>query len=83
MTYLEHQHTAIWAVIDDIAARREISTSRLAIQSGYDPTAFNRSKRTKGEELRWPTTEAIAKVLQVGRLSYADFGAMVDEKMGR
>ena len=81
--HLRHQHEAVWAAIDEIAARREISASRLSIQSGHDATAFNKSKRTKGDELRWPSVETIAKVLMLAQMNFAEFGALVDEKMGR
>lgn len=81
--HLRRQHTAIWAVIDHIAADREVSASALAKASGYDATTFNKSKRFKGEELRWPSSEAISRVLLIGRLSFAEFGAKVDERMSR
>jgi hypothetical protein len=81
-SHVRHQHAAIWAAIDDIAASRAMSPSRLSILSGCDPTAFNPSKRVKGEELRWPSMETIAKVLALAEITYAEFGALVDKKMG-
>jgi hypothetical protein len=80
---LRRQHAAVWAAIEEIAARREISMSRLAIQSGHDKTAFNPSKRSKAGGLRFPTMETIARVLALHQLTYEQFGTMVDEKMGR
>ncbi|MDW6020641.1 hypothetical protein SAZ10_02570 [Mesorhizobium sp. BAC0120] len=79
---VRHQHAAIWAAIDQIAASRRISASRLSILAGRDPTAFNPSKRVKGEELRWPSTETIAKVLALAEMTYSEFGTLVDENMG-
>jgi len=80
---LQWHHAAIWAAIDEIAARNGISASRLSILSGGDSTAFNPSKRIKDGEYRWPSTETIAKVLAFAELSYAEFGALIDEKAGR
>ncbi len=66
-------HSQIWAAIDALAAREGLTASSLARRSGLDPTTFNRSKRQNSEgQLRWPSTESIAKVL-------AATGAGVDE----
>jgi phage repressor protein C with HTH and peptisase S24 domain len=78
---LRRHHLAIWAAIDEIAARRGISTSRLAILSGGDSTAFNPSKRVKDGRCRWPSTERVAMVLTFAGMSHAEFGAIIDEKM--
>lgn len=79
---INRHHAAVWAAIDEVAARRGISTSRLSILSGGDSTAFNLSKRFKGGRCRWPSTERIAMVLSFAKMSYGEFGAIVDEKMG-
>ena len=66
-------HSQIWAAIDALAAREGLTPSSLARLAGLDPTTFNRSKRQNSEaQLRWPSTESIAKVL-------AATGASVDE----
>lgn len=66
-------HSQIWAAIDALAIREGLTPSSLAKLAGLDPTTFNRSKRQKSEgQLRWPSTESIAKVL-------AATGAGVDE----
>jgi hypothetical protein len=85
MTEMDWQNEAVWKAIDAIAAVRGISTSRLAIISGHNSTAFNKSKRVNKHsgEMRWPTMEAIAKVLRAANMTYAEFGALVDDKMGR
>ncbi|MBB5753371.1 S24 family peptidase [Prosthecomicrobium pneumaticum] len=58
-------HEQIWAAIDRLAARHEMSASGLAKRAGLDPTTFNRSKRFAGDgRPRWPSTESIAKVLE-------------------
>jgi phage repressor protein C with HTH and peptisase S24 domain len=58
-------HARIWAAIDELASRHELSPSGLARRAGLDPTTFNRSKRVAADgRPRWPSTESIAKVLQ-------------------
>lgn len=57
-------HSALWAAIDDLAHRHDMSASGLARLAGLDPTAFNKSKRIgKDDRKRWPSTESIAKLL--------------------
>lgn len=59
-------HAGIWAAIDRLAARHGLSASGLARRAGLDPTTFNRSKRIAADgRPRWPSTESIAKVLEV------------------
>lgn len=66
-------HSQIWAAIDALAVREGLTPSSLAKRAGLDPTTFNRSKRQNAAgQLRWPSTESIAKVL-------AATGASVDE----
>ncbi|SHF08314.1 Phage repressor protein C, contains Cro/C1-type HTH and peptisase s24 domains [Kaistia soli DSM 19436] len=58
-------HERIWAAIDVLAERHDLSVSGLARRAGLDPTTFNRSKRvaTDGRP-RWPSTESISKILE-------------------
>jgi hypothetical protein len=72
----------VWAAVEQIAARQEMSPLRLAIVSGLDSTTFNKSKRRSGE-YRWPSMESVAKVLMTAHMTFTGFGALVDEKMGR
>lgn len=67
-------HSQIWAALDALAEREGLSASSLAKRAGLDPTTFNRSKRknTTGQ-LRWPSTESIAKVLAATDTSIDDF----------
>lgn len=81
--HLRHQHAAVWAALEEIAERREVSMSRLAIQSGHDSTAFNKSKRDSAGGPRFPTMETVARVLALHQMTFEQFGALVDEKMGR
>ncbi|MCX5497820.1 helix-turn-helix transcriptional regulator [Kaistia dalseonensis] len=58
-------HERIWAAIDLLAARNDLSASGLARKAGLDPTTFNRSKRVASDgRPRWPSTESIAKILE-------------------
>lgn len=81
MSDLRCHHTAIWAAIDEIAARQGVSVSSLSLQSGGDATGFNPSKRMHKGRPRWPSTETIARLLIFAGMTQADFGALVDEKM--
>ncbi|EBV3600078.1 helix-turn-helix transcriptional regulator, partial [Salmonella enterica subsp. enterica serovar Virchow] len=38
-------HERVWAAIDALAARNDLSASALAKRAGLDSTAFNKSKR--------------------------------------
>ena len=70
------KHDSVWAAIDALAAKNDISASALAKRAGLDPTTFNKSKRTGHDgRLRWPSTESLAKVLEAT-------GATLDELFG-
>jgi phage repressor protein C with HTH and peptisase S24 domain len=72
-------HSRIWTAIDALAQAQGLSTSGLARKAGLDPTTFNKSKRISGDgKLRWPSTESIAKILDVTRVSLLDFTRLVD-----
>lgn len=67
-------HSQIWAALDALAEREGLSPSSLAKRAGLDPTTFNRSKRKNATgQLRWPSTESIAKVLAATDTSIDDF----------
>ena len=71
-------HKQIWGGIDALASRHGHSPSGLARAAGLDPTTFNKSKRLGPQgRLRWPSTESIAKILQVTGASLEDFVALV------
>ena len=58
-------HARIWAAIDRLAERNDLTASGLARRAGLDPTTFNRSKRAAADgRPRWPSTESIAKILE-------------------
>jgi phage repressor protein C with HTH and peptisase S24 domain len=71
-------HAGIWAAIDLLAARHEMTPSGLARRAGLDPTTFNRSKRVAADgRPRWPSTESIAKILEATGDRLDDFLAML------
>ncbi|TFF27138.1 helix-turn-helix transcriptional regulator [Jiella endophytica] len=74
-------HDRIWAAIDALAARHNLSASGLARRAGLDPTTFNRSKRSAGDgRPRWPSTESIAKVIQATGATIEDFTTLMAGK---
>lgn len=72
-------HARIWAAIDALAERHELSASGLAKRAGLDATAFNKSKRRSpdGRE-RWPSTESLAKIISATGASVEEFIALVE-----
>ena len=68
------KHKDIWDALDRVAKAKGYSASGLARRAGLDPTSFNKSKRVNPQgKPRWPTTESIAKVLEVTDLTLSDF----------
>ena len=50
-------HDKIWAAIDRLAERHQLTPSGLARRAGLDPTSFNKSKRIASDgRMRWPST---------------------------
>jgi phage repressor protein C with HTH and peptisase S24 domain len=71
-------HERVWAAIDRLAARNELSASGLAKSAGLDPTSFNKSKRTSNDgRPRWPSTESLAKILEATGASIEEFVALL------
>jgi len=67
-------HRTVWDAIDALATRHQLSTSGLALLAGLDATAFNPSKRIgKDGRKRWPSTESIAKILDVTNENFDSF----------
>ena len=78
------KHNQIWAAIDALAARHNLSASGLAKLAGLDPTTFNKSKRVSDGHPRWPSTESIAKALAATGAGFDEFVALMDgEARGR
>ncbi len=72
-------HGRIWAAIDRLAERQQLTVSGLARRAGLDPTTFNRSKRQAADgRPRWPSTESIAKILDATGTEMAVFLDLVE-----
>lgn len=71
-------HETVWAALDAMAQKNQLSPSGLALKSGLDATSFNKSKRVtaKGRP-RWPSTESLAKALRATDTSFEEFVAFV------
>lgn len=77
------RHKDIWSGIDRLAATTGFSPSGLARRAGLDPTSFNISKRINPQgKPRWPTTESVAKILDVTGTTLADFVTLVGPSAG-
>lgn len=71
-------HNQVWSAIDALAERQKMSVSRLARTAGLDPTTFNKSKRVANDgRQRWPSTESLAKVMQVTNTGLEAFTALM------
>jgi phage repressor protein C with HTH and peptisase S24 domain len=76
-------HSQIWAAIDRLAERSQLSASGLAKRAGLDPTTFNKSKRITAEgRPRWPSTESIAKILIATGVTIDTFVGLITDKRG-
>ena len=72
-------HDWIWQAIDALASRKDLSASGLARLAGLDATAFNPSKRFTPEgRPRWPSTESIAKILEVTGTTLDEFADIMN-----
>ncbi len=73
-------HQQVWRALDRLASQKGISVSRMARLGGLDPTTFNLSKRIKPNgDLRWPSTESIAKVLLAMQTSISAFMVLLED----
>ncbi len=78
---LSHAH--IWAAIDRLAKRYQLSASGLARRAGLDPTTFNKSKRIAPDgRRRWPSTESLAKILEATNASFDEFLILMNNDEG-
>ncbi|MHA1541060.1 MAG: hypothetical protein ACTSXL_03030 [Alphaproteobacteria bacterium] len=70
-----------WKAIDKIAEMQNISASRLAVNSGLNPTTFNKSKRiSKAGKLRYPSLKSILAVLESSKITWNELLFLVEEK---
>jgi phage repressor protein C with HTH and peptisase S24 domain len=70
------KHNDVWKAIDLLAEKQGTSPSGLARKAGLSPTIFNPSKRISEKRKRWPSTESIAKILQVTGTGMDEFLAL-------
>jgi phage repressor protein C with HTH and peptisase S24 domain len=71
-------HKQVWAAIDALASRYDMSASGLAKAAGLDPTTFNKSKRVAANgKTRWPSTESVSKILNATGATIEDFTALL------
>ena len=70
----------IWTALDRVAREHGLTGGGLARAADLDQTVFNPSKRHMKAtgRARWPSSETIAKVLNVTGVSMSEFGARVD-----
>ena len=67
-------YTEIWKGIENLAEKKGLSLSALAVKAGLDPTSFNKSKRIGSDgRKRWPSTESMNKVLQATNTTIFEF----------
>lgn len=66
----QEQHETIWATIEAIAKKNNMSLSGLAIAAGMNPTAFNKSKRMSCYKRRMPTTTTIISIMQACNMDW-------------
>lgn len=67
-------HERVWAAIDALAEKHELTPSGLARRAGLDATTFNKSKRHGNDgRKRWPSTESLSKVIDATGASLDDF----------
>ncbi len=75
LTYAE-----IWDGIENLAEKKGLSLSALAVKSGLDPTSFNKSKRLGADgRKRWPSTESMNKLLQATNTTIFEFMELAGE----
>ena len=79
-------HAQVWAGVDALARRMDLSASALARLAGLDPTSLNRSKRMSTDtppRPRWPSTESLSKVLAVAGVDLGEFAELAVDRPAR
>lgn len=68
---------ALWDSIDFVARLRKCSCSRLAVNGGLDPTAFNKSKRrTQYGQPHWLSFGTLMGALNGTKMSLVEFAVI-------
>lgn len=69
----------LWNAIDRVAELKGISVSRMAIRSGLDASALNKSKRHRGGAgAHWPSMETVSLILNAMKMDIEDFAEIVN-----
>lgn len=72
-------HKTVWDLIEQLAARHNLSPSGLARLAGLDPTSFNKSKRQGADgRLRWPSTESLSKIMEATDTPFTEFANLLN-----
>lgn len=73
------KHATLWEGLDALAKEHGYTVSGLARAAGLDPSALNPSKRISKEGIpRWPSTESLAKIMEVTGATLTDLARHVD-----
>ncbi len=82
--FLKEEEDVIWAFIDNLAIRHNISCSALARRSGLDATALNKSKReTPDGKIHLPSIVTILKICAATNTSWNDFVELMSDMRRR
>lgn len=74
-------YSEIWEGIENLADKKGLSLSALAVKSGLDPTSFNKSKRLSPDgRKRWPSTESMNKLLEATNTTIFEFMELAGER---
>lgn len=80
-TSMQLTYSEIWEGIENLADKKGLSLSALAIKSGLDSTSFNRSKRLSPDgRKRWPSTESMNKLLEATNTTIFEFMELAGER---
>ncbi len=67
-------HEMVWAALDNLAHENHITCSRMAVVSGLDMTALNKSKRIGAcGKAHWPSVETVVKIMAAMDISWIEF----------
>ena len=71
-------HSELWNGIVNLAAKMNMSCSRLALAAGLDATTFNKSKRFNRDGTpRWPSTYCLARMMDAAGLRLSEFASLM------
>lgn len=78
---MQLSYAEIWRGIENLAEKKGLSLSALAVRAGLDPTSFNKSKRLSPDgRKRWPSTESMNKLLEATNTTIFEFMELAGEE---